>query len=159
MMEIILNNLSWAWFFAAVFFVIIEAATLGLTTVWFALGSLAMIFFSKFPIPIGFQLLLFLIISSMLLIFTRPTALKHFKNGKVKTNADSLIGRTAIVTKPITDLKKGEVIIDKMPWLATADSTVQDVSSSLRKDTNVVITNIIGATLEVQPTESAQTAE
>jgi membrane protein implicated in regulation of membrane protease activity len=151
MTEIILNNLPWVWFFAAVLFVIIEALTMGLTTIWFAMGAIAMIFISFVPIPFVFQALVFLIISCILLFFTRPFALKHFKTGHVKTNADSNIGRLAVVTKPITELNKGEVIIDSMPWAAKADETVKNISENLQVNTDVIITNIIGATLMVRP--------
>jgi len=151
MTDIILNNIPWFWFFAAVLFVVIEAFTMGLTTIWFAIGAIIMIFISFTPIPFGFQALIFLILSSILLFFTRPIAVKYFKTGHVKTNADSNIGRLAVITKPITELKKGEVVIDSMPWSAKADKTVENISEKLQVNTDVIITDIIGATLIVRP--------
>ena len=147
----IINNLPWFWFFAAVLFVVIEALTMGLTTIWFAMGAIVMIFLSFAPISFVFQALIFLIISCVLLFSTRPFAVKHFKNGNTKTNADSNVGHLAIVTKPITELAKGEVIIDGMPWAAKADDTVENISETLQANAEIIITNIIGATLIVRP--------
>ncbi|OJF76152.1 MAG: hypothetical protein BKP49_08360 [Treponema sp. CETP13] len=147
MIEFLLNNTPWFWFIVAVLFVIIESFTMGLTTIWFAMGAIVMIFLSFLPIPFVFQAIIFLVLSSLLLIFTRPFALKHFKTGKIRTNADSMIGRFATVTEDITDLKKGKVIIDNMPWTAELDKTAE---GTLKSGTKVIITDIVGATLIVR---------
>jgi membrane protein implicated in regulation of membrane protease activity len=92
--------------------------TLGLTTIWFAIASAVMVFLSMLPIPLVFQILIFLAISSVLLIFTRPVALKKFKTGREKTNVDSLIGKYALVTKKISEFSNGEVKLNGQIWSA-----------------------------------------
>ena len=108
----------WIWLGLTILFAIIEAFTLGLTTIWFALAGIVMIFFSLLPIPFEFQVLIFLIISSILLFFTRPLAIKKFKTGKEKTNVDNLVGKTALVTKQITEFDRGEVKLNGQIWSA-----------------------------------------
>ena len=108
----------WIWLGLTVFFAIIEAITLGLTTIWFALAGVILIFLSFLPIPFEFQALIFCAISAILLFFTRPLAIKKFKMGKVKTNVDSLVGKTALVTMKITEFERGEVKLNGQIWSA-----------------------------------------
>ena len=120
-------SIRWIWAALTVVFAVIEAFTLGLTTVWFALAAFIMIFISFIPIPLVFQLMIFIILSAVMLIFTRPLALKKFKIGKVKTNVDSLVGKYALVTKQIREFEKGEVKLDGKIWSARSeDSSVID---------------------------------
>jgi len=117
----------WIWVGLTVIFAVIEAFTLGLTTIWFALAALVMIFFSFLPIPLVFQIIIFLVISAVLLFFTRPIALKKFKMGREKTNVDSLVGKHAIVTKKIGEFDRGEVKLHGQIWTArTDDESVVD---------------------------------
>ncbi|MDR0319876.1 MAG: NfeD family protein [Treponema sp.] len=111
----------WIWVGVTILMAIIEGLTLGLTTIWFALGALVMVFLSFLPIPFVFQVLIFLVISGVLLIFTRPIALKKFKTGRVKTNVDSLVGKHALVTRQITEFDKGEVKLSGQIWSARSE--------------------------------------
>ena len=106
-----------------VFFALIELYTYSLTTVWLALAALVMVFLSLLleSLSMPAQLLIFLAISAVLLIFTRPLAIKKFKMGKTKTNVDSLVGLQAPVTKAITEFEKGEVKIKGQVWSAVSD--------------------------------------
>ena len=108
----------WIWLGLTIIFAIIEAITLGLTTIWFALGALITIFLSFLPIPFEIQILIFLTISAVLLFFTRPLAIKKFKMGREKTNVDSLIGKNALVIKKITEFDIGEVKLNGQIWSA-----------------------------------------
>ena len=104
-----------------IIFAIIEAFTLGLTTIWLAMAALVMVFLSFLPIPLVVQILIFLAISAVLLFYTRPLAIKKFKTGKVKTNVDSLVGKHALVTKQISEFDKGEVKLNGLYWSARSD--------------------------------------
>jgi membrane protein implicated in regulation of membrane protease activity len=114
--------MRWVWLALTVVLAIIEVLTLGLTTIWFALAALVMIFLSFLPIPLVFQIFIFLVISSVLLFFTRPVALKKFKIGRVKTNVDSLAGMHALVIKQITEFDKGEIKLNGQIWSAKAEN-------------------------------------
>jgi len=111
-------SLRWIWVVFVIIFALIEVFTLGLTTVWFALAALVMVFLSFLPIPIVFQITIFLVISAVLLFFTRPVAIKKFKIGREKTNVDSLVGKHALVTRHIGEFDKGEVKLNGQFWSA-----------------------------------------
>jgi membrane protein implicated in regulation of membrane protease activity len=111
-------SIRWFWVILTVFFAVIEVFTLGLTTVWFAISALVMVFLSFLPIPLVYQVMIFLAISAVLLFFTRPIAVKKLKIGREKTNVDSLIGKSALVTKKITEFDRGEVKLNGQIWTA-----------------------------------------
>lgn len=143
-MNIVMEYLPWFWLFLVILFTAIEVATFGLATIWFALGALVMLFLSPLPIPFLWQILLFLIISSVLLIFTRPVAVKKLKVGREKTNTDSLIGEKALVIKEITEFEKGLVKLHGMEWSARSVD-----GSAIAKDATCRVECIEGVTLVV----------
>lgn len=113
----------WIWVALTVIFSVIEALTFGLTTVWFALAALVMVFLSFFPIPFVFQIIIFLAVSACLLIFTRPVAIKKFKTGTEKTNVDSLVGKHALVIKQIGEFERGEIKLNGQIWSARSENS------------------------------------
>lgn len=141
MMNLILNNLPWFWLSMVIIFTVIELFTAGLTTIWFAIGSIPMIFISYLPIPFLYQVLLMLVISIVLLIFTRPFFVKKLNANKEKTNVEALIGKSALVTKKITKFEKGEVKIDGKIWTAKSVS-----EEDLEEGTECLLQNIEGVT-------------
>ena len=140
----------WIWVGLTVLFVIIEALTLGLTTIWFALAAFVMIFLSFLPIPFVFQFIIFLAISAVLLIFTRPIALKKFKTGSVKTNVESLVGMNALVTKEIGEFDRGEVKLNGQIWTARSEN-----SSVIKEGTKCEVVRIEGVQAIVRPKDNA----
>ncbi|MCH5295788.1 MAG: NfeD family protein [Treponema sp.] len=145
-MEILLNYLPWIWLGVAVLCIITEALTFTLTTIWFAFGAVAMIFISLTHIPLKWQVLIFVVISLLLLIFTRPLAVRKLKVKKTPTNSDYIIGKKAVVTERITELEKGAVRINGVEWTAASKSGVV-----LEKGSECTITEIQGATAVVEP--------
>ena len=104
---------------------VIEAITAGLTTIWFAGGALIAAIASYVGAGVMAQILLFLCISLVLLIFTRPVAMKYFNKETIQTNANSLIGKKAVVIQDIDNLAQtGQVRINDIEWTArTADDS------------------------------------
>lgn len=113
------------WLAAFVVFIGIEIGTMALTTIWFAGGALAAFLVTFTGAGIELQLAVFFIVSLALLIFTRPFALKFINRDAVKTNAESLVGRTARVTSRIdNDLATGTAVVNGQEWTArSADGT------------------------------------
>jgi membrane protein implicated in regulation of membrane protease activity len=144
MIEFIMNHTAWFWFILGVIFSLIEIFTMGLTTIWFAIGALVMIFISFTGINIWYQVLLFAIFSSALLFFTRPLVVKKLKIGKEKTNVDSIIGKKAVVTKAILPPEKGEVKIEGVIWTAKTES-----GKPLSEGTECTINSVSGVTVIV----------
>ncbi|MBQ8041542.1 MAG: NfeD family protein [Lachnospiraceae bacterium] len=119
-------SLSIIWLIVLVVCLAIEISTLGLTSIWFAGGALLALIISMIGGPLWLQVLVFLLTSIVLLIFTRPIAMKYFNKNRTKTNVDSKIGKQAIVTETIDNLKGvGRIVTDGMEWTARSlDSTV-----------------------------------
>lgn len=107
------------WLAVLVALVVIELLTMGLTTIWFAGGALVATVASLFGAPFAVQVILFLVASGLLLYFTRPLAVKYFNKDRIRTNAESLVGRQAIVISEIDNLQGiGQVNVGGMEWSA-----------------------------------------
>ncbi|HJA93260.1 MAG TPA: NfeD family protein [Candidatus Eisenbergiella merdipullorum] len=107
------------WLVLLIILVVIEIATLGLTTIWFAGGALIAIIAAAFGAPLYLQITLFVAVSAVLLFFTRPLAVRYFNNDRVKTNVESLIGKKAVVEEEIDNLKpSGLVSVNGQEWTA-----------------------------------------
>jgi len=120
--------IPWFWLGLTVIFVLIElACSFNLITIWFALSSFLMVFITGFTemldISIRFRVHLgiFLGLSIVFFIFTRPVAIKKLKIGKARTNVDSLLEQPAIVTKKITKFERGEIKIQGKFWTAISE--------------------------------------
>ncbi|MBQ9238387.1 MAG: NfeD family protein [Treponema sp.] len=113
------NNPSWIWIIVLVICIGIEAATFTLTTIWFAVSAFFMVFLSFLPLSLIWQVLIFLIISLVLLIFTRPIMLKKINIFRqTRTNVDLLIGQKAPLITAVTSFGKGEIKINGTIWNA-----------------------------------------
>lgn len=110
------------WLILFVILAAAEAATMALTTVWFAGGALAAFFAAKAGASVNAQLSVFVLVSFVLLIFTRPWALQHVNRHTVKTNADSLVGKQARVTEEVNNiLGTGTAVINGQEWTARTE--------------------------------------
>lgn len=134
------------WLIAFVLFAAVEFATsMALISIWFAAGSLVALVLSAFDVPLWIQLLVFILVSAILLICTRPIAKKHAKNN-IDTNIKIIIGKTAKVIEDIDNLKAtGRVRLDGVDWTA-----ISDTGEIIEKDSHVTITKIEGSKLYVK---------
>ncbi len=142
----LLNNLPFVWLGLAIILVIIEGLTMGLTTIWFAMGALISMLLAFFHIPIPWQVLIFLVLSGVLLIFTRPVAIKKLKIGGVKTNSEGLIGESGVVTETIPKDEKGRAKVHGQNWSAASLT-----GDTIPEKTRIIIDKIEGVTLYVTP--------
>lgn len=107
------------WLVLLIACIVIELPTMGLTTIWFAGGALVAILAALLHAPVFLQVILFLLVSLLLLFFTRPIAVKYFNRDRVKTNVESMVGRQAIVTSEIYNLQAaGQVTVGGQEWSA-----------------------------------------
>ena len=114
-----MNGMYWLILF--VILIVIEIATLGLTTIWFAGGCLVAFILSLFHVSLPIQILVFLAVSVVLFIWTRPVAVRYFNKERTKTNVESIVGKTALVVKTIDNVHfVGTVELDGMEWTARA---------------------------------------
>ena len=135
------------WLAALAVLLIAEAVTAGLTTIWFAGGALVAAVASYFGAGVTLQWGLFLGVSLILLIFTRPAAMKFMNKGVSETNVNSLIGKKAVVIQDIDNLAQtGQVRIIDVEWMARASRE----GDKIPKDSVVVIKAIQGVKLIVE---------
>lgn len=136
---------AFIWLGLFVVLAIFEIATTGLTTIWFAIGALAAFVLALFGAVWWLQFLIFIIVSFVTLVFTRPIAVKYINRSTVKTNVESLVGSTAKVIKKIDNVQaEGYVVINGQEWAArSADDLV------IEEDTIVTVTAVEGVKLIV----------
>jgi len=114
------------WTAAIILFLVVEAATAGLTCIWFALGGVTALLTAWFRGPIWLQIVWFIAVSVAALVLTRPLAKKFINARKEPTNADRAIGRIGIVTETVDNIAAtGAVKLDGQVWTArSADDGV-----------------------------------
>lgn len=140
-------NLTTIWLIVFVACIVIEIITMGLTTIWFAGGALVAAIGAAVGAPLWLQIVLCVVVSLVLLYFTRPIAVKYFNKDRVKTNAESLVGRQAIVISEIDNLQGiGQVTVGGQEW--TARTTEEGIT--LPVGSVVIIRAISGVKLMVE---------
>jgi len=128
------------WFVVFIAFLGFELVTMGLTSIWLAIGALAAFIASMFDVPVAIQVIIFAIVSTVVLFFLRPFALKYVNNKTEKTNVDAMEGKTGKVTTEINNIEgKGEILVDGKYWSArTRDDSV------IPEDTLVTVVRVEG---------------
>ena len=135
------------WLIAAGIFFIIEMATIGFLVFWLGIGAILAMITSFITDSILIQVIVFVITSTLLLIFTRPLVNKFIKVPKeIKTNAYSIIGKKGIVISDINNIDgSGQVKVEGEIWSAKSEH-----DDDIAKDTEVEIVNIDGVKLVVR---------
>lgn len=136
------------WLILMTILLLIEAATLGITTIWFALGALVASFFAAFNSPLWFQFVIFGISSLVLLVFTRPILVEKMEIGQNKTNLDLMQEYTGIVIKQIEPFSTGQVRVNGSVWTAISVD-----NKTIPIDTEVKVLDIEGVKLIVEKTK------
>lgn len=123
-----------------------EALTVGLTSIWFAAGSLVALICALLGGGLWLQIILFFAVTVLSIAAFRPIARK-FINDKVEpTNADRIIGREVLVTERISNLRaEGAVSIGGMVWSARSEN-----EEEIPKGTLVRILRIEGVKVYVE---------
>ncbi len=114
---------AYFWLAAAVFFGVVEAATVCLVSIWFIGGSIAAFIAALFGASILVQTIIFIVASGALLLLMRPLLRKHLMPKHTATNADRLIGQEALVTEEVNNLTEtGAIKINGVLWTAKSQS-------------------------------------
>ena len=112
-----MNLIPFFWLAAAVFFLVVEAFTVSMTSVWFAIGAAAALLTCLFTGSLRAQALVFIVVSALCLWAFRPLAAKLHRKA-TPTNADRNLGREATVLTPVTAEVPGRVRLDGVDWSA-----------------------------------------
>lgn len=107
------------WLGIMIALLVIEAITVGLTTIWFAVGALVAMIASILGVGMWGQVILFFVVSLVLLIFTRPMAIKYMNPQRTKTNYEDIIGKTVKVTENVDNVNAtGSAVLNGQEWMA-----------------------------------------
>lgn len=107
------------WLIILAVMIVIEIATLGLTTIWFGFGAIGAAIVSWMGYGIWVQLAVFAILSVIAMVLCRPFAVKYLNKDKEKTNVEDVVGKTVVVSKEINnEMATGEVKLNGMEWTA-----------------------------------------
>ena len=112
-------NTLYIWLAVIVLCVVIEALTLDLCAIWFAVGGVAALVAASLSLEVVTQLIIFVLFSAVLLVLMRPFCRRFLKTKKEPTNADRVIGETAYVTEQIDNIREtGAVKVLGAEWSA-----------------------------------------
>ena len=145
-----MNNFTYLWLILMIVFLVVEFSTVGLVSIWMAGGALVTMFISLTGIAFKWQLVIFVLISFLFLILTRPFVIKHVNNAHEKTNSDKIIGKEVVVTEKIdNNAQSGKAVYEGMVWTARS----KDNKRTYDKDDIVVVNAIEGVKLIVSDKE------
>ncbi|MBR4357590.1 MAG: NfeD family protein [Butyrivibrio sp.] len=135
------------WLVITVVFALIELATVGLVTIWFAAGGFIAMILALAGAGLPAQVAVFVLVSVVCIAAVRPIAAKHFNNNLTKTNIDSVIGKKLIVKTGIDNMKNsGKVELEGSIWLARST----DDNITIEEGEEVVVEKIVGNKLIVK---------
>ena len=144
--------MNWAaiiWLGLTVVFLIAEAATVTVISLWFAAGAQAAMTIALVGGAIWAQALTFLVVSAAALTALRPLVRKYLTPKLTATNIDSVIGAVGIVTAAIDNIgASGQVKLNGMEWTARSTS-----GESIKAGTKVRVDKIEGVKVFVSPAE------
>ena len=136
------------WLILCGVFLVIEIFTVSFLMLWPGIGAFLAFITSLFTDNFAIQIAVFVISSTLMIIFTKPLVKKLFKNNdNTKMNKDSLIGKQAIVIKDINTLEsKGQVKVNGELWSAFTENP----NETIQKGSTVTIEDIEGVKLKVK---------
>lgn len=141
------------WASAFVIFIIIEVTSFNLVTIWFAAGAFLNIFLTLIKInsvtaPYGaskvsaigilWQILIFLVVSALFIIFLMPKVKRHLKNNRVKTNVEELEEKVGTVIIAVSPDQTGQIKVNGQIWTAASEGNTFEVGEK------VTVTSIKG---------------
>lgn len=109
------------WIALIIIFAVVEIITVGLTSIWFAGGAVVALILNLLGCNEVVQVVAFLLVSIVLLCFTRPWAMKYVKPRLVRTNYEEAIGQNVCLTEAVDNQKgTGTAVLKGQEWTARA---------------------------------------
>lgn len=148
-----LESMPYVWLAVAIVLFVIEAVTIGLTIIWFAIGAVAGLLLALLGAPLWLQITGFIVVSGLVLWLVRPIVQKRLLRNKVSTNFDMVIGKQGIVEKDIdNDLPTGLVRVLGQDWTARSLT-----GAPIARGTRIEVVNVQGVKAFVRPVAEIQT--
>ena len=141
------------WLIAIIVFVVVEAATTTLVSVWFAVGAAAALLVSLTPLGAGWQVLAFAVVSAVVLVVVLPrlSAGRAERRAPVTNGSPLTIGKQGTVLKALTPGNLGRVHVDGLDWQARSETPLQAGETCRVRDVD-------GFVLIVEPVPVAEPA-
>lgn len=144
-----MNWFAIVWLVLLVLFLLLEAGTVSMVSIWFAAGALAALVASLCSAPLWLQITLFIVVSTVLLLALRPFVRKYLNPRLTKTNVDALIGTEGVVTETVDNLTaSGRVKLEHMEWAARSTD-----GQTLEPGTRIKVDRIEGVKVFVTPVQ------
>lgn len=144
-----MNWFAIVWLALMVVFLLLEAGTVSMVSIWFAVGALAAMVASLFSAPLWLQIVLFVVVSAALLLALRPLARKYFTPRLTKTNVDAVVGQEGLVLERIDNTEAtGRVKLGAVEWSARSTS-----GAPLEAGTRIKVDRVEGVKVFVTPLE------
>ena len=144
--------MNWAaiiWLVLLVMFVMTEASTVAVVSLWFAIGALAAMIANLLGAEVWLQAVVFLVVSCSLLCALRPLVRKYFTPKLTRTNVDSVVGSMGLVTSEINNItSQGQVKLGAMEWTARSTS-----GEPVKAGTRIRVDRVEGVKVFVTPVE------
>lgn len=118
-----------SWLIAFIAFIGVELVSMGLTSIWFGVGAFVAFIAALLGAPVIVQFILFVVVSTVVIVFVRPFAIRFVNKNPVKTNVESMEGKTGRVIVQINNIEgTGEIFVDGLEWTArTEDDSILNV--------------------------------
>ena len=139
-----------AWLGLLIILLVIEIITVGLTSIWAAGGALAALILNILGLSLVWQVIAFFVVTFVLLIFTRPFAVRFINTQREKTNYEGIIGKTIRIAERVDNIRQtGMAVVNGQEWTVRAE----DEQEILETETLAKVVNISGVKLIVRKYE------
>ncbi len=135
---------SIVWLILLIVFIIAEASTATLVSIWFCAGAAVALIVSAFVPSVLAQTAVFLVVSLLCLVLMRPLIRKKDAKALVPTNADRNVGQLAEVIVAVEPGRPGRARLSGVDWAARCDTPLA-VGQLAR------VAQVDGTTLVLQP--------
>ena len=143
------------WLVLMVVFLIAEALTVSMISLWFAAGAVVALLLSLLHLQIWLQVLLFFLVSGALLACLRPLVRRHVTPKLTPTNVDAIVGTRCMVTAEIDNVcAAGQVKLNGIEWSARSVT-----GQIIPEGTLVRVERVEGVKVFVIPVEKRARAE
>jgi membrane protein implicated in regulation of membrane protease activity len=135
------------WLGLLVLLLLVEIATVGLTTIWFVAGCIVALIAYGLGFGMPVQIVLFLVVSLLLLYFTRPWAMRYLNASRIKTNYEGIIGKVIKLQEDVDNVNEtGKAVVNGVDWTVRTEKN----GVILKKGTLVKVLRVSGVKLIVE---------
>lgn len=134
------------WVVVLLITLLLEFESQQLVTIWFSVGSILALILAAFNVHYIWQIASFVVLSTVLVLATRPLSRRFMRREIIATNIDSIIGKQGIIITDVSLDVRGEVKVESRIWVAFVTSNIH-----IEKGTKVIVMDVEGNKLLVEP--------